>query len=69
LIDGYITVKDVAEKWDLKSRTVQIMCSEGRIPGAVKFGRDWAIPENAQRPEDGRIVSGDYINYRKNKEE
>ena len=48
MIDGYVTVKHIANKWELKPRTVQIMCAEGRIPGAVKFGRDWAIPQDAK---------------------
>jgi len=67
VIEGYTTVKDIAEQWGLKPRTVQIMCAEGKIEGAAKFGRDWAIPKKAEKPGDGRIVSGEYVNYRKNK--
>lgn len=26
-------------------------CTQGRIPGAQKFGRSWAIPEDAKKPE------------------
>ena len=48
MVEGYITVKEIAEKWGLKVRTVQIMCANGRIEGAVKFGRDWAIPVGAE---------------------
>ena len=55
MIEGYTTVKDIAEKWNIKPRTVQIMCAEGKLPGAVKFGRDWAIPVDAKRPQDNRI--------------
>ena len=69
VIEGYTTVKDISQKWGLKPRTVQIMCSEGRIPGAVKFGRDWAIPKAVSRPGDGRVVTGEYKDYRKIKEE
>lgn len=54
MIEGYTTVKDIAEKWNIKPRTVQIMCAEGKLPGVVKFGRDWAIPVDAKRPRDGR---------------
>lgn len=57
MIEGYTTVKDIAEKWDVKPRTVQIMCAEGKILGAVKFGRDWAIPRDANRPSDRRYVT------------
>lgn len=54
MIEGYTTVKDIAKKWNIKPRTVQIMCADGKIPGAVKFGRDWAIPVDANRSYDGR---------------
>lgn len=40
---------------------------EGRIPGAAKLGREWAIPDKAERPEDGRVLTGEYKNWR-NKE-
>ena len=62
----YLTVKQISEKWGLKPRTVQIMCAEGKIPGAIKFGRDWAIPGDAKRPADKRVVTGQYRDYRKN---
>lgn len=65
MIDSYFTVKEIADLWELKPRTVQIMCANGKIPDAVKFGRNWAIPKNFVRPVDKRIVSGDYIAYRK----
>ena len=45
------------------------MCSEGRIPGIVKFGRAWAIPSNAELPKDGRVTSGKYKNWRKKETE
>lgn len=65
MIEGYITVRETAEKWNLNVRSVQLMCSEGRIPGIVKFGRAWAIPSDAEPPEDGRVTSGKYKNWRK----
>ena len=49
MIEGYTTVKDIAEKWNIKPRTVQIMCAEGKLPGAMKFGRDWAVRVDAIR--------------------
>ena len=65
MIEGYITVREAAEKWNLHVRSVQLICSEGRIPGIVKFGRAWAIPSDAEPPEDGRVTSGKYKNWRK----
>ena len=35
----YITIQEVAEKWGLKERRVQVMCQEEKIPGAKRFGR------------------------------
>lgn len=62
MIEGYTTVKDIAEKWNIKPRTVQIMCAEGKLPGGVKFGRDWAIPVDVKRPSDGRYTTCDRKN-------
>ena len=65
MIDGYITVKEAAAKWGINARTVQTMCNDGRISGAVKFGRAWAIPNDAEKPMDKRLISGEYVNWRK----
>ena len=64
-MNEFITIREISIKWNLTPRRVQKMCSDGRIPGAVKFGRDWAIPKDAERPEDGRITTGAYVNWRK----
>lgn len=64
-MEGYITVKEAAEKWGLTVRRVQMMCSRGQIDGVTKFGRAWVLPENVEKPADARITSGEYINWRK----
>ena len=66
-MDQFTTIKNIAELWDLSPRRVQKMCAEGRVPGARKFGRDWAIPINAERPKDARITTGEYRNWRRGK--
>lgn len=38
MIEGYKTVSDIAIQWNLKSRTIQIMCAQGKIDGATKVG-------------------------------
>lgn len=38
----------------------------GRIEGAVKFGRVWVIPVNSSKPEDRRVLTGKYKNWRNN---
>ncbi len=62
----YETIKFFAEKWELNPRTVRKMCADGKIDGAIKLGRDWMIPIDTSRPVDGRITSGEYVNWRKN---
>ena len=63
----YLTISQTAEKWGLKGRRVTTLCAEGRIPGARKFGNAWMIPENAEKPNDARIKSGNYVGLSKSK--
>lgn len=51
---NYITVREAAEKWNISLRLVQKLCTEGRVPGAQKFGSTWAIPVNTDKPADLR---------------
>ena len=55
----YITASQGAEKWNISQRRVQILCSEERIKGVFKLGENWAIPEDAQKPTDGRTKKGE----------
>ena len=57
----YLSIKQTSEKWGISTRRIQILCTEGRIPGAVKIGSYWAIPQNAEKPKDERVKSGKYI--------
>lgn len=57
----YLSISQVAEKWGLSARRINVLCSEGRIPGAIKIGSYWAIPADAEKPADARIKSGKYI--------
>ncbi len=47
-MEGYLTIKEVTEKWNLTPRRIQKMCADGSIPGTSKIGRDWAIPMDAE---------------------
>ena len=51
---GWITPGEAGEKWGIKERRVQTMCSKGQISGVVRKGRMWLIPMNAPKPIDGR---------------
>lgn len=60
-MNGYMTLKEASEKWGLSERRVNTLCLEGRIEGASKFGKSWAIPVSSEKPADARIKSGKYI--------
>ncbi len=49
-----LTVQQTAEKWNMSVRGVQNLCKLGKITGAVRFGTNWMIPADAQRPADKR---------------
>ena len=58
---GYLSIRQTSENWSLSTRWINDLCSDGRIPGAMKIGSYWAIPEDAERPKDARVKSGRYI--------
>lgn len=64
----YLTISQVAAEWKISNRRIQVLCSQNRIQGAYQFGRTWAIPADAQKPEDARIRSGRYRKIRKEAE-
>ena len=35
----YLSVQEVARKWDISDRRVRALCENGQIPGAMKVGR------------------------------
>lgn len=55
-----ITVKEAARRWNITERRVSTLCKEGRIKGTTKVRNRWMIPENAVKPEDHRVKTGDY---------
>ena len=50
----YMTLKEASEKWGVSVRQINYYCVGGRIPGAVKMAGVWLIPQNAEKPVDGR---------------
>ncbi|MHB8128564.1 MAG: DNA methyltransferase [Mobilitalea sp.] len=50
----YISTKEVSEKWGISQRRVAILCEDGRINGAAKVGKTWALPIDSEKPDDGR---------------
>lgn len=46
----YLSVADMAKKWNLSERSVRNYCAKGRVVGANLMGKTWQIPENAEKP-------------------
>ena len=56
----FITIKEMAKRWNISERRVSLLCKEGMIPGAVK-NRCWLVPSDAQKPEDRRVKTAAYV--------
>ena len=65
-MNEYMTIKQAAQKWGIGERRINTLCQEGRIEGAVKFGKSWAIPADAKKPIDQRIKTVRYIKQSNN---
>jgi excisionase family DNA binding protein len=40
----YLSVAEMAKKWNVSERTVRNYCAQGRIPNAFLTGKTWNIP-------------------------
>ena len=49
----YINAQQAAKLWGISDRRVRVICAEGKIIGAVKVGKSYKIPADAEKPTDG----------------
>lgn len=47
----YLSVAEIAKKWEISERSVRNYCANGRIQGAFLTGKTWNIPAEANKPE------------------
>lgn len=47
----YLSVAQIAAKWNLSERSVRNYCANGRVEGAFLTGKTWNVPEDAKKPE------------------
>ena len=47
----YLSVAEIAKKWNMSERSVRNYCAHGRVNGAFLTGKTWEIPEIAEKPE------------------
>lgn len=46
----YLSVAEIAKKWNISERSVRNYCANGRMPGAFLTGKTWNVPEDAVKP-------------------
>ena len=51
----YLTTSELSRIWNISSRRIGVLCTEGRIEGAIKKGKMWLIPNDVQKPADARF--------------
>ena len=61
---GYLSIRETSYKWNVSERRVNQYVTEGRIPGVERFGKSWAIPEDAEKPTDPRKNARETNKYR-----
>ena len=63
-----LTIKTVSELWGISRRRIAVLCEQGRIAGAEKVAGVWLLPPDCKKPNDARVKSGKYVNWRTNKD-
>ena len=74
----YLSVSEIAKKWNINERRARVLLQEKRIEGAKYESHKYLIPENAPKPLDRRVkgqrlfedsplkgIDIDFKNYRK----
>lgn len=52
----YLSVREVAETWEVSEAMIRKYCTQKRIPGAKQKGGVWVIPDTAKKPV-GRMTA------------
>ena len=55
----YLSIAQTAERWGISTRRIQILCGEGRVPGAIRIGTVWGFQrtQRSQRTRESRTAS------------
>ena len=59
----FLSVAQIAKKWNISDRMVRQYCEQGRISGAFLTGKTWNIPEDAVKPkrEIKKVISNNML--------
>jgi excisionase family DNA binding protein len=59
----YLSVTEYGRLHGIDTGNIRRLIAQGRIE-AIKIGNQWAIPADTPKPEDSRVKSGKYKNWR-----
>jgi len=48
---NFVSVAEIAKKWNISDRMVRKYCTDGKIPGAFLTGKTWNVPSDAVKPK------------------
>lgn len=51
---NYVSIAEIAKKWNISERMVRNYCAQGRISGAFLTGKTWNVPADAIKPNRER---------------
>ena len=54
-MEKFMTTREASEKWKITERRINVLCKEGRIPGAYKDNKRGLIPDGTEKPADKRL--------------
>ena len=55
----FYTSVEMSKVWGISPRRISLLCSQGRVDGAIKKGKTWLMTSDAKKPEDPRKVKKD----------
>lgn len=67
MMERYLSVQEAAGKWGVSKRRVNQYCVEGRVSGAQRIGKAWAVPFDAEKPGDPRKQKKQSVNLKQTK--
>ena len=60
----YLSVEEVAAKWNVSLRSVRNYCAQGRVDGAYIEKKTWRIPEDAKKPIRSNVKPSQTLLYK-----
>jgi len=51
----YLTTTEMAKIWNLSSRRIGVLCTNGRVHGAIKKGKTWGASSRGYEATSARI--------------